>query len=292
MFGHVSKGPTMQDLSNALDIIDHNRQAWDRQASQQCEWSRPVTPELIAAARSGQWQARLTPGDLPKEWLPDIRGKKILCLASAGGQQAPILAAAGGEVTVFDISEQQLDQDRLAAEREGLPLTIVQGDMRDLSVFPDCTFDIIFHPISNLYVPDVQPVWRECHRVLKMGGRLLASFYNPVVFVGDRDPSYAEQGLIRPAYMLPFVEAEHLAADAVRAKIDKGEALVFGHSLAAQIDGQLRAGFVLAGFHEDRQPVPRFLIDRFVPTFIATCAIKSDLGQRCDVGAHLSQRTG
>lgn len=267
----------MQDTSIKLDIIDHNRQAWDRQASRDCEWSRPVTPELIAAARQGQWQARLTPGDLPKGWLPDIRGKKILCLASAGGQQGPILAAAGADVTVFDISERQLDQDRLVAEREGLPLKVVQGDMRDLSIFADSTFDIVFHPISNLYVPDVRLVWHECHRVLTTGGRLLASFYNPVVFVGDRDPSYAAQGLIRPAYVLPFVEAEHVGADAVQSKVKRGEALVFGHSLAEQIDGQLRAGFVLAGFHEDWQPAPRFLIDRFVPTFIATCAIKSDL---------------
>ncbi|MEI2300361.1 hypothetical protein [Ensifer sp. MJa1] len=83
---------------------------------------------------------------------------------------------------------------------------------------------------------------------------------------------------LRPAHPLPFVEADHLAAEVVQAKVDRGEALVFGHSLAAQIDGQLRAGFVLTGFHEDWQPSPRFLIDRFVPTFIATCAIKSDLG--------------
>lgn len=268
----------MQNNSSTFDVIDHNRQAWDRQASQHCEWSRPVTPEMIADARAGKWQARLTPGDLPKGWLQDVHGKKILCLASAGGQQAPILAAAGAEVTVFDLSERQLDQDRLVAEREGLSLTTVQGDMRDLSVFPDDVFDVVFHPISNLYVPDIQPVWRECHRVLKKGGRLLASFFNPVVFVGDRDPSYARQGLVRPVYALPFVEAEHLAADVVQAKVDNGEALVFGHSLATQIDGQLQAGFVLAGFHEDWQPAPRFVIDGFVPTFIATCAVKSDHG--------------
>jgi 2-polyprenyl-3-methyl-5-hydroxy-6-metoxy-1,4-benzoquinol methylase len=139
----------MQDTSTKLDIINHNRQAWDRQASEQREWSRPVTPELIAAARNGQWQARLTPGDLPKGWLPAIRGLKILCLASAGGQQAPILAAAGADVTVFDISERQLDQDRLVAEREGLTLSAVRGDMRDLSVFADGAFDIVFHPISS-----------------------------------------------------------------------------------------------------------------------------------------------
>ncbi|HEV7306550.1 class I SAM-dependent methyltransferase [Ensifer sp.] len=270
----------MQDTSFNLDIIDHNRQAWDRQARQHCEWSQPVTPDVIAAARTGKWQARLTPGDLPDGWLPDIRGKKILCLASAGGQQAPILAAAGADVTVFDLSEGQLDQDRLVAEREGLSLTAVQGDMRDLSVFADETFDIVFHPISNLYVPDLQPVWRECRRVLKAGGRLLASFYNPIVFVGDRDPDLAEQGLVRPTYKVPFVEAEHLPPEVVDGKIERGEALVFGHSLADQIEGQLQAGFLLAGFHEDWQPSPRFVIDSFVPTFIATCAIKSDLSLR------------
>lgn len=267
----------MQDISSFnLDIIDHNRQAWDRQASQDCEWSRPVTPEMIADARKGQWQARLTPGDLPEGWLSDVKGKRILCLASAGGQQAPILAAAGADVTVFDISEGQLEQDRRVAEREGLPLLTVQGDMRDLSVLADETFDIVFHPISNLYVPDIRPVWRECHRVLKTSGRLLSSFYNPIVFVGDRDPAHAEKGLIRPAYRLPFAEAEHLPPDVVQAKVGRGEALVFGHSLSQQIEGQLHAGFLLAGFHEDWQPSARFLIDRFVPTFIATFAIKSD----------------
>ena len=121
-----------------------------------------------------------------------------------------MLAAAGAEVTVFDLSEGQLDQDRAVARREGLALSAVQGDMRDLSAFDDQTFDVVFHPISNLYVPDVRPVWRECFRVLRPGGRLLSSFYNPVVFVGDRDPRYAEQGLIRPAHPLPYADTRHL----------------------------------------------------------------------------------
>src|SRR5256885_15725512 len=101
------------------------------------------------------------------------------------------------QVTVFDASAGQLAQDRYVAEREGLALTCVQGDMRDLGVFADAGFDVIFHPISNLYVPDVRPVWRECARVLAKGGRLLSSFWNPVVFVEDRDPALREQGLMR-----------------------------------------------------------------------------------------------
>ncbi len=182
-----------------IDILAHNRAVWDRQAAAQCEWSRPVGRELIAAARNGQWDVHLTPRPMPKEWLGDLVGKRILCLASAGGQQAPVLAAVGALVTVMDISGEQLQQDRMVAERDGLALATVQGDMCNLSIFPDAQFDLIFHPISNLYVPDVRPVWRECHRVLKSGGALLASFYNPVVFIGDRDPTYLEQGVISAA---------------------------------------------------------------------------------------------
>ncbi|MCG2596992.1 MAG: hypothetical protein KBO59_05630, partial [Achromobacter sp.] len=71
--------------------------------------------------------------------------------------------------------------------------------------------------------------------------------------------------------------AEQLAAQAGDARA-RGEALVFGHTLQDQIGGQLDAGFLLAGFHEDRQPRPRFVIDGYVPTFLATRAVKSVAG--------------
>ena len=257
------------------DVVHHNEASWDRQAAQQCEWSRPVGPDAVAAARNGDLQGvRLTPGPLPAGWLDAVRGLRILCLASGGGQQAPLLAAAGADVTVFDVSDRQLAQDRMVAQRDGLSLHTVQGDMGDLSVFADASFDLVFHPISNLYVPDVRPVWRECHRVLRGGGTLLASFYNPVVFVGDRDPALADAGLIRPRFALPYSDLDHQGGAALEAKAQRGEALVFGHTLAQQIGGQLDAGFVLTGFHEDRQPQPRFVIDRYLPTFLATRARK------------------
>src|SRR5690606_7312110 len=114
----------------------------------------------------------------PKQWFGTLKGKDVLCLASGGGQQVPILAAAGGRVTSFDNSEEQLSRDRAVAEREGLGVETVQGDMADLSVFPDASFDLVFHPASNLFIPDVNPVWRECFRVLRPGGRLLSGFLN------------------------------------------------------------------------------------------------------------------
>lgn len=258
-----------------INIFEHNRTAWDRQAASRCEWSRPVGADVIAAARRGNWSVRLTPNALPADWLPDVRAQRILCLASAGGQQAPVLAAAGADVTVFDASAAQLEQDEMVAHRDGLALKIVQGDMRDLSVFADGSFDIIFHPISNLYVPDVRPVWQECFRVLRAGGgRLLSSFFNPVVFVGDRNPEFAEQGLIRPRFTVPYSDVRDLPPTELDRKQTSGEALVFGHSLSEQIGGQLEAGFMLKGFYEDKQPKPRFVIDNFLPTFLATFAIK------------------
>lgn len=264
-----------QHTMNPQGVGQHNRDAWNKLVEQQCAWSQPVSSEVIEQAKKGQWTVYITPQAMPDGWLPtSVVGLKILCLASGGGQQAPVLAAAGAEVTVLDISEGQLEQDRLVAERDQLALTVVRGDMADLSAFADNSFDVIVHPISNLYVPDVLPVWRECYRVLKVGGKLLSSFYNPVVFIGDRDPALLEAGLIRPLYSVPYADIKNLDAASVQQKVDQGSPLVFGHSLSDQIGGQLQAGLVLTGFYEDRQPHPRFLVDHFLPTFMATCAQK------------------
>lgn len=257
-----------------IDFLRHNESAWNKQALDQNEWSQPVNSALINAAKQGIWDVHLTPKPLPKQWLGDIGDKKILCLASAGGQQAPILAAAGAKVVVFDLSEEQLRQDSIVAQRDGLSLETIQGNMKDLRIFDDHSFDIVFHPISNHYVEDVNPVWKETYRVLKKGGFLLASFFNPVVFIGDRNPQEITDGIIRPKFKLPYADLKDLDANDIERKIERQEALLFGHTLADLIGGQLRAGFMIADFIEDSQPRPRFLIDQYLPTFIATKAVK------------------
>lgn len=251
-----------------------NQQHWDKQAAMENQWSKPVSDEEISEAKKGNWQVHLTPSPVKSEWLAEIKGKKILCLASAGGQQGPILAAAGAIVTVFDLSEGQLSKDRQLAEKHQLTLSIKQGDMADLSCFADESFDIVFHPISNLYVADVNPVWQECYRVLKTGGVLMASFYNPVVFIDDRDAKLRSQGLIRPTYRLPYSDQHSLPSDRLQEKMERGEGLVFGHSLTDLIGGQLAAGFLLQDFVEDFAPHARFLVDSYMPTFLASKAIK------------------
>ena len=258
-----------------LNIQKHNAQAWDKQAQLQHDWSKPVSPEVIKSAKKGQWQIHITKRPVPLSWLPnDIQNKNILCLASGGGQQAPVLAAAGANVTVLDISEKQLDQDRLVARRDQLIIKTIQGDMACLDAFEDESFDYIIHPISNLYVPDLQPVWQESYRVLRSGGSLLASFYNPVLFVFSKDDELAEKGILEPRYELPYADTHALDQEQVETRIQHQEPLIYGHTLSSQIAGQLEAGFVLAGFYEDEHPTPRFLIEKYMNTLIATRAIK------------------
>jgi len=253
------------------DIRRYNAMAWDKAVERASRWTQPVSPEEIAAARAGAWSIVLTPTvPVPRAWFPRLDGAAVLCLASGGGQQAPILAAAGARVTVFDNSPQQLAQDRYVARRDTLDLVTVEGDMRDLSVFADGTFDLIVHPVSNVFVPDVRPVWREAFRVLRPGGALLAGFCNPVLYIFDQER--LDEGELVVRHKIPYSDLTSLS-DAERARyVDDMQPMEFGHTLEDQIGGQIDAGFLLAGFYEDIWPGT--LLNDYLPTYIATRALK------------------
>ena len=92
------------------DILGHNRVAWDKLGEQGNQWTVAYDPAKIAAARQGEWELYLTEQrPVPKDWFPRLEGADVLCLASGGGQQGPLLAAAGANVTVFDNSPSQLE---------------------------------------------------------------------------------------------------------------------------------------------------------------------------------------
>ncbi|MBV9211688.1 MAG: class I SAM-dependent methyltransferase [Acidobacteria bacterium] len=259
-----------------MDILKHNSEAWDREARAGGEWSVAVSREVIAAAREGVWSVHLTAGKtVPREWFPEMKGLEVLALASGGGQQAPIFAAAGARVTVLDNSAAQLAQDKLVAEREALQIRLEKGDMADLSRFADESFDMVLHPCSNCFAPDVRPVWREAYRVLRRGGALLAGFFNPVFYVVDKELD--QQGIIKFRYSLPYSDLTSMSEDerqALIAKDVKPETLEFGHTLDDQIGGQLDAGFLLAGFFEDYWNDAATTLNQFLPVYINTRAVK------------------
>jgi SAM-dependent methyltransferase len=262
-------------MNRKIDVRAYNREAWNRQVDERNQWTVPVTLEQVAAARRGDWQILLTPTrPVPREWYPLLPSCDVLCLASGGGQQGPILAALGAHVTVLDNSPRQLAQDRLVAKREGLAVRAVEGDMADLHMFGDDSFGLIVHPVSNVFALDVRPVWREAHRVLRHGGVLMAGFMNPDWYLFDHE-LVERTGEIKVAYRLPYSDVVSLSPEQRAEYIGKGWPLEFSHSLESQIGGQLEAGLVPTHLFEDRYPEsePNPVAGYMLP-FIATRAVK------------------
>ena len=252
-----------------MDIVAHNWTAWNGYASSgESEWTLPVSPDVIEQARKGDWSVILTPNKaVPGDWFGEIRDRDLLALASGGGQQVPVLAAAGARVTSFDNSDEQLARDRLVADRDGLDLVTVQGDMADLSAFADDSFDLIVNPASTVFVPDLEPVWRECRRVLRSGGRLMTGAMNPAFFLFDHD-DLDKGGPLEVRFALPFSDLDHNP----QGRIARGEALEFSHSLDTQIGGLIRAGFRIIGFYEDDWSDEATRLNAYMPTSFAVLA--------------------
>ena len=128
------------------EIEKLNSAAWDEEKKKNNWWTRAVSRQETDKARLGDFQIGITPvRKMPEEWMAKIKGK-VLALASGGGQQGPLLAAAGYDVTVADVSPEQLAQDRMAAERDSLVIRTVQASMSDLSVFKQDEFGIEIFP--------------------------------------------------------------------------------------------------------------------------------------------------
>jgi len=226
-----------------MNYQDINAKTIDSWANDGWEWGTPISHEAYLKARNGDWSMLLTPKrPVPPEWFPKLDGIKVLGLACGGGQQMPVFAALGAECTVLDYSEKQLEQDRMVARREGYAIEIVRADMTKPLPFSDNSFDLIFHPVANCYIEEVIPVWRECCRILKPGGRLLAGMDNGFNFVLDDD----ERTVI---HSLPFNPLKDKKLFDMLQAEDSG--VQFSHTLDEQIRGQIQAGLQLVDLYED-----------------------------------------
>jgi SAM-dependent methyltransferase len=265
---------TSPSNSSPIDILERSRTDWNAESRAGSRWCTPVDRATIERARAGDWEVILTPNlPVPRAWFGEVRGRDVLCLASGGGQQSPVLAAAGANVTSYDLSDEQLAKDQLVAEREGLQLTAVRGDMARLAALRDGSFDLIFHPVSNVFAEDVRPVWAECFRVLRPGGVLLAGFMNPLFYLFDHDEARAGGPLV-VKYPLPYSDLTNPDPAAKRRWLESGQAAEFSHSLDAQIGGQLTAGFVLTALYEDGWSDEVTPLNRYSPMYLATRAAK------------------
>lgn len=229
------------------------------------EWGRPIDHDTWVKAAQGEWEVYLTPTKpVPGDWFCDLKGAGVLGLASGGGQQMPIFTAAGAKCTVLDYSEEQLRMEKLVADREGYAIDLIRADMTKPLPFGAESFDLIFHPVSNCYVKEVRPIFRECFRVLKPGGVLLGGFDNGINYILDEKEEYLQN-------CLPFNPLKN--PEQMRQLEAAGDGVQFSHTLEEQIGGQLEAGFLLTDVYEDTNGAGR-LHEHGIPTFWATRAVK------------------
>ena len=243
-----------------MEYQDINAQTIDCWIQNGWEWGIPISHERFIKATQGIWDVLLTPTKpVPHEWFGDLKGKKILGLASGGAQQMPIFIALGAECTVLDYSKKQIDSEIQVSKRENYSIRAIRADMTKPLPFENEEFDLIFHPVSNCYVKDVKSIWKECWRVLKPGGFLLSGVDHYINYIVDAD----ETTIINK---LPFDPTQNEYQRLLLEKDDAG--IQFSHKLEEQINGQLEAGFTLLDLYEDTNGTGR-LHDLNIPTFIA-----------------------
>lgn len=249
-----------------LPYQEINSRTWDNWVEGGIQWGIPVSHQEVEEARKGQWEVYLTPcRAVPRHWFPCLSGAKVLGLASGGGQQMPILSVLGADCTVLDYSQRQLESERMVSLREGYDICILKADMTKRFPLEDESFDLIFHPVSNCYVEEVLPVWRECYRVLKPGGILLAGMDNGMnfLFTQDKEPLVLENTLPYNPLKNPAIYQRGLREE---------DGVQFSHTLEEQLGGQLKAGFTITDLYEDRDREGDLC--RYAPQYWATRSIK------------------
>ncbi len=244
---------------------DINSQVIDRWCEDGWEWGAPIDHETFVRAKNGDWNVLLTPTKpVPNRWFGNLNGKRVLGLASGGGQQMPVFSALGAKCTVFDYSRLQCESDRLVSEREGYEIEIIQGDMTKPLPFEDETFDLVFHPVSNCYIREVEPVFREVFRILKKGGSFLGGYDIGINYAFDEDET-------KLCHRLPYDPLSDPSLMEELAACDDG--VQFSHTIDEQIGGQLKAGFTLKEIYGDTNGSGN-LHDHNVTSFIATWCVK------------------
>lgn len=173
------------------EISRINRERWNALVQARVMYSRPML-NLTAESARDVLDATGT--------LGEVAGKQALVLAGGGGQQSIAFALLGAAVTVYDLSDAQLEQDRQAAAQLGLTIRIVHGDMRDLSAFAEDSFDIVYQPYSINFVPDVRPVIHEVSRVLRPGGLYRVAWHNPFTQTVDEEKFTGEGWILKHTY--------------------------------------------------------------------------------------------
>jgi ubiquinone/menaquinone biosynthesis C-methylase UbiE len=221
----------------------YNQQRWRALAQANALFTRPQ-------ANLDEEQARERID--PRGRYGDLKGKSVLCLASGGGQQSVAFGLLGANVTVVDLSEEQIERDQQMAQHYGLEIAAHQGDMRDLSRFAAESFEIVFHPYSINFVPDATVVFEQIKRILKRGGLYDFMCANPFA-AGLHERSWNGEGY---TIKEPYLQGQRIQYEDEEWVYDRTldvtvpPPVEYRHTLSTLINGLVSRGFVIKAIDE------------------------------------------
>ncbi len=163
-----ARPPAAGRAARAPDVApwDAGSDSWDHVAS----WY-----DALAAERGTEFhQEVVIPGVL--RLLALQPGERALDLACGQGAVANALARAGAQVTGVDLSPRLIEM----ARRHSPPsVRYLVGDARHLDALAAGGFDAIVFVLAATNVDPLAPVFTECARLLRPGGRLVMVIAHP-----------------------------------------------------------------------------------------------------------------
>ena len=236
-------------------LLDHNARAWDRLAANRAILAQPAADQAFSDPRG--WLGGGGVGG--RSWLPErLDGLEVLCLAAGGGKHGPLYAAAGARVTVVDLSPVMLDLDRQVARERQIDLAIVQGSMDDLGMLGTGRFDLVIHPVSTCYVPDVGRVFREVAAVTKAEGLYVSQHKAPASLQATLEPGVGGRYELR----FPVTHPEPLPLEPP-SRLREAGTHEFVHSLSALLGGICAADFAIEDVCEPDHTQPGGAVGSF-----------------------------
>lgn len=231
---------------NISDYRQINESAWDQMAREQNRLAKP--------ARKQDFEDPLGTVD-GSGWLGgDVSGKTVLCLAAGGGRQGPIYAAAGGIVTVVDISQEMLELDRKVAAEKNFSIRTVKASMDALNEIGDAEYDIVIHPVSTCYVESIEKVFAEVARVTRPQGTYISQHKTPTSLQVQTQSTAGYQ------IQVPYYRQQPLPPTQTRNLVREPGTYEFIHRWEQIVGGMCRAGFVIEDltepFHADPETPP------------------------------------
>lgn len=243
-----------------------NELAIDKWVKDGWEWGKPISLNEYKEALRGNFKLKLTPTkDMPKEWLLNsFKNKKVLGLASGGAQQMPIFKALGADVTLIDISNEQLKTELEFSKLANYQINLIKGDITKDLPFNDNEFDYVFFPVANVYLHQTDKLFKEVYRILKKDGILVSGLDNGLNFAFDDE----EGKIMFPLPFNPLIDEEQYDY-----MVENDYGIQFSHSITESIKGQLKAGFKLLDIYEDTNLEGK-LKENNIYTFLATKSLK------------------